>query len=42
MDTNVFVYAVPIIYTEDFQDGRDVEGVQFVNPFLAGASLPPE
>jgi predicted nucleic acid-binding protein len=25
---------VPIIYTEDFTDGRVVEGVQFVNPFL--------
>lgn len=23
-----------VIYTEDFQDGRDIEGVQFVNPFL--------
>src|ERR1044071_192177 len=25
---------LPIIYTEDFTDGRVVEGVQFVNPFL--------
>ena len=33
---------VAIIYTEDFQDGRDVEGVRFVDPFLAGASLPLE
>lgn len=24
-----------VIYTEDFQHGRDVEGVRFVNPFLA-------
>jgi predicted nucleic acid-binding protein len=32
---------VAIIYTEDFQDGREVEGVRFVNPFSAGASLPP-
>jgi predicted nucleic acid-binding protein len=23
-----------MIYTEDFQDGRDVDGVRFVNPFL--------
>jgi len=32
---------VAIIYTEDFQDGREVEGVRFVNPFSVGASLPP-
>jgi len=25
--------GVPTIYTEDFQDGRDVEGVRFLNPF---------
>jgi predicted nucleic acid-binding protein len=25
--------GVPVIYTEDFQDGRDIEGVRFVNPF---------
>ena len=30
---------VAIIYTEDFQDGREVEGVRFVNPFSASASL---
>jgi predicted nucleic acid-binding protein len=29
--------GVPVIYSEDFQDGRDVEGVRFVNPFLAGS-----
>ncbi len=28
--------GVPVIYSEDFQDGRDVEGVRFVNPFLSG------
>ena len=22
-----------VIYTEDFQDGREIEGVRFVNPF---------
>jgi predicted nucleic acid-binding protein len=32
---------VAIIYSEDFQDGREVEGVRFVNPFSVGASLPP-
>jgi predicted nucleic acid-binding protein len=26
---------VEVIHTEDFQDGRDVEGVRFINPFLA-------
>jgi predicted nucleic acid-binding protein len=25
--------AIPVIYTEDFQAGRVVEGVRFVNPF---------
>ena len=25
--------AIGMIYTEDFQDGRNVEGVLFVNPF---------
>ena len=33
--------SVGIIYSEDFQDGRELEGVRFVNPFTAGASLPP-
>jgi len=32
---------VAIIYSDDFQDGREVEGVRFVNPFSVGASLPP-
>jgi predicted nucleic acid-binding protein len=26
--------GVPTIYTEDFQHGREVEGVRFINPFL--------
>jgi predicted nucleic acid-binding protein len=26
--------GVGMIYTEDFQDGRDIEGVRFINPFL--------
>jgi predicted nucleic acid-binding protein len=25
--------AVPIVYTEDFQHGRELEGVRFINPF---------
>ena len=33
--------GIGIVYTEDFQDGRDIEGVQFINPFLAGASPAP-
>jgi predicted nucleic acid-binding protein len=31
---------VAIIYSEDFQDGRELEGVRFVNPFSVGASHP--
>jgi predicted nucleic acid-binding protein len=27
--------GVPILYTEDFQHGRDVDGVRIVNPFVA-------
>jgi predicted nucleic acid-binding protein len=30
-------YEIPTFYTEDFQHGRTVESVRFVNPFL----LPP-
>ena len=30
--------GVPVVYTEDFQASREVEGVQFVNPFLAAGS----
>ena len=30
---------VAIIYTEDFQDGREVEGVRLVNPFATRVSL---
>lgn len=28
-------YGVPVIYTEDFQHGRMIEGVTFTNPFVA-------
>jgi predicted nucleic acid-binding protein len=28
------IHRISIIYTEDFQHGRDVEGVRFVNPFV--------
>ncbi len=31
--------GVAIVYTEDFQDGREVDGVRFVNPFSASDSL---
>jgi predicted nucleic acid-binding protein len=27
--------GIPIVYTEDFQHGRDIEGVRIINPFLA-------
>src|SRR5262249_20655682 len=26
--------GIAVIYTEDFQDGREIEGVRFQNPFL--------
>jgi predicted nucleic acid-binding protein len=29
--------GIPTIYTEDFQHGRDVEGVHCINPFLTSA-----
>jgi predicted nucleic acid-binding protein len=32
--------GIPVLYTEDFQDGRDIAGVRFVNPFADGFSLP--
>ena len=28
--------GIAVIYTEDFQHGRDVEGVRFLNPFVDG------
>jgi predicted nucleic acid-binding protein len=31
---------VAVVYTEDFQHGRDVEGVLFFDPFSSGATLP--
>ena len=27
--------SVPVIYTEDFQHGREIEGVRFENPFVS-------
>ena len=30
--------GVEVLDTEDFQDGRAVEGVRFVNPFAAGST----
>jgi predicted nucleic acid-binding protein len=32
--------GISVIHTEDFQDGRDIEGVQFRNPFVAGEDHP--
>ncbi len=31
--------AARTIYTEDFQDGREIEGVRFVNPFAPDFSV---
>jgi predicted nucleic acid-binding protein len=28
--------GVSLIYTEDFQHGRDIEGVGVINPFVSG------
>lgn len=30
---------VPVVFSEDFQDGRTIEGVRFVNPFGPSFSL---
>jgi predicted nucleic acid-binding protein len=30
--------GIPIVYTEDFQHGREIEGVRIINPFLQDAS----
>ena len=30
---------VPLVFSEDFQDGRVLEGVRFVNPFTPGFVL---
>jgi predicted nucleic acid-binding protein len=30
---------VPVVFTEDFQDGQILEGVQFINPFAPGFDL---
>lgn len=27
--------GIPVVYTEDFQHGREIEGVRIINPFLA-------
>lgn len=29
-----FHHQIPTVYTEDFQHGREIAGVRFVNPFL--------
>jgi predicted nucleic acid-binding protein len=30
---------IPVVFTEDFQDGMSLEGVRFVNPFAQGFDL---
>ena len=30
---------IPVIFSEDFADGRTLEGIRFVNPFSSGFSL---
>ena len=32
--------GVAVIYTEDYQAGREVEGVRYVNPFAPGPPIP--
>jgi predicted nucleic acid-binding protein len=32
--------GIALVYTEDFQHGRDIEGVRIVNPFLGSPSGP--
>jgi predicted nucleic acid-binding protein len=32
--------SIPVIYSEGFQHGRDVEGVRFQNPFVTGPPGP--
>ena len=27
--------GISVVYTEDFQHGREIEGVRIINPFLA-------
>lgn len=34
-------HGIQQIYSEDFQHGRDLEGVKFVNPFLEDLEKPP-
>jgi predicted nucleic acid-binding protein len=33
--------GVPVLYTEDYQHGREIEGVRIIDPFLADASPTP-
>jgi predicted nucleic acid-binding protein len=33
-------HGVPVIYTEDYQAGRSVEGVQYIDPFASGSPRP--
>jgi predicted nucleic acid-binding protein len=33
------LHTIPVIFSEDFQDGQTLEGVRFINPFLEKFSL---
>ncbi len=30
--------GIPVVLSEDFQDGREIEGVTFQNPFAVGTA----
>lgn len=36
---SALINEVPIIFSEDFQDGQVLEGIRFVNPFAEGFEL---
>jgi predicted nucleic acid-binding protein len=33
------LHAIPLVFSEDFQDGQTLEGVRFVNPFAGNFQL---
>lgn len=36
---SALINDIPVIFSEDFSDGRTIEGVRFVNPFTEGFQL---
>lgn len=36
---SAFINDVPVVFSEDFSDGRTIEGVRFANPFTKGFQL---